>query len=153
MIRLCRAVFGAVFAVTLVTAGPAFAADKVRSAIDASTRVWLDAYAKGDAAKVASLYATDAMVMPPGAPPAKGRAAIQKFWQGAMDAGMGNVSLKTIEVGSSGGIAYEQGEVALDVRGKDGKTAHVVGKYIVVWKKSPKGKWELYRDIWNDTPQ
>jgi len=153
MSGLCRLFIGAVLLVALGTVNPAFSADKVRAAIDAANSAWLAAYAKGDAAKIASLYATDAMVMPPGAPPAKGRDAIQKFWQGAMDAGMGNISLKTIEVGSSGGIAYEQGEVALDVRGKDGKTAHVVGKYVVVWKKSPKGKWELYRDIWNDTPQ
>ncbi|HTS94638.1 MAG TPA: DUF4440 domain-containing protein [Stellaceae bacterium] len=153
MPRSSCAVLAAALLLTLGIFSPALAAEKVRSAIDAGNRAFLEAYAKGDSAKVASLYATDAMVMPPGAPQAKGRAGIQKFWQGAMDAGIGNVTLKTIEVGSSGALAYEQGEFGLDVKGKDGKTAHVAGKYIVVWKRTAKGQWQLYRDIWNETPQ
>src|SRR5262249_28079314 len=127
--------------------------DTVKAAIDAGNRTWLEAYAKGDSAKIASLYATDAVLMPPGAPPANGRAAIQKFWQGAMDSGVTNVSLHTLQVGSSGYLAWEQGEFALDVRGKDGKTAHVAGKYVVVWKRTPKGQWQLFRDIWNESPK
>jgi ketosteroid isomerase-like protein len=27
----------------------------------------------------------------------------------------------------------------------------VIGKYVVVWKRG-KGGWQLYRDIWNETP-
>ncbi|HVM77765.1 MAG TPA: DUF4440 domain-containing protein [Stellaceae bacterium] len=153
MTRLRSIVLGALCIVAFAASGPAHAADKVRAAIDTGNRTFLEAYAKGDAATVASVYATDAVVMPPGAPPAKGRAAIQKFWQGAMDSGVGNVSLHTVQVGSSGTLAYEQGEFALDVRGKDGKTKHVAGKYIVVWKRTPQGQWQLYRDIWNESPK
>jgi ketosteroid isomerase-like protein len=70
-----------------------------------------------------------------------------------MDAGFTNVSVRTVETGSSGRVAYEQGDFALDIRAKDGKTTHMTGKYIVVWKRSAKGQWQLYRDIWNETPQ
>ena len=41
--------------------------------------------------------------------------------------------------------------LAIDVPGKDGKAVHVTGKYVVVWKRTG-GAWQLYRDIWNDTP-
>jgi len=153
MTRLRSFVLGALCIVAFAASGSAHAADKVKAAIDAANRTFLEAYAKGDAATVASVYAADAVVMPPGAPPAKGRAAIQKFWQGAMDSGVTNVSLHTAQVGSSGTLAYEQGEFALDVHGKDGKTKHVVGKYIVVWKRNPQGQWQLYRDIWNESPK
>lgn len=153
MVRLRSIVLAAICMVALVAAGPALAADKVRAAIEAGNRAFVEAFAKGDSAKIAALYATDAMVMPPGAPPAKGRDAIQKFWQGAMDAGFTNVSVRAAETGSSGRLAYERGEFALDVRAKDGKTTHMAGKYIVVWKRTAKGQWQLYRDIWNDTPQ
>jgi len=153
MIRLRSFALSAFCIMAIATCGSAHAADKVKSAIDAANRIFLEAYAKGDAATVASVYATDAVVMPPGAPPAKGRTAIQKFWQGAMDSGVGNISLHTGQVGSSGTLAYEQGEFALDVRGKDGTTKHLVGKYIVVWKRTREGQWQLYRDIWNESPK
>jgi len=128
------------------------AADKVRAAIDRGNQAFIAAYAAHDSAKLASLYAPDAAAFPPGADRANGRAAIQKVWQGFMDAGVTNVTVRTVDARSSGNLAYETGEYALDVPGKDGKLAHQVGKYVVVWKRDKSGHWQLYRDIWNDSP-
>jgi len=130
----------------------ATAADPVRAAIDRGNQAFLAAYAAHDSAKLAALYAPDAAAFPPGADRANGRAAIQKVWQGFMDAGVTNVTVRTVDVSSSGKFAYESGEFALDVPDKDGKLAHAVGKYVVVWKRSKSGHWQLYRDIWNDSP-
>jgi len=136
----------------LASINSAVAADKVRAAVDRGNQAFLAAYAAHDSAKLASLYAPNAAAFPPGADRANGRAAIQKVWQGFMDAGVTNVSVRTVDLSSSGGFAYETGEYALDVPGKDGKLAHAVGKYVVVWKRSKSGHWQLYRDIWNDSP-
>ena len=68
-----------------------------------------------------------------------------------MDAGVTNVTLRTVEVQARGDLAYESGDYALDAPGKDGKLGHWTGKYVVVWKRG-KGGWQLYRDIWNDNP-
>ena len=130
---------------------PALAADKVREAVDRGNRAFLAAYAAHDSAKLAALYAPNAAAFPPGAARADGREAIRKVWQGYMDAGVTNVTLRTVEVGARGDLAYESGEYGLDAPGKDGKLAHSTGKYVVVWKRG-KGGWQLYRDIWNDTP-
>ena len=100
---------------------------------------------------MAALYAPDAAAFPPGDERANGREAIRKVWQGAMDAGVANVTLRTVDVEASRGFAYESGEFALDAPGKDGKLGHSTGKYVVVWKRG-KGGWQLYRDIWNDNP-
>ena len=134
-----------------VSLSPALAADKVRDAVERGNRAFLAAYAAHDSAKIAALYAPDAAAFPPGAERAQGRDAIRKVWQGFMDAGVSNVTLKTIDVVSSGTLASESGEFALDAPGKDGKPVHVSGKYVVVWKRNG-GVWQLYRDIWNDTP-
>ena len=131
---------------------PAAAADKLRQAIDTGNGTFLAAYQAGDTAKLASVYAKDAAVLPPGADRMNGRDAVQKFWQGAMDAGIRNVTLKTLEVEGRGNLAYETGEFALDAPTKDGKLAHTTGKYVVVWKRTGDGKWQIFRDIWNETP-
>jgi len=68
-----------------------------------------------------------------------------------MNAGLTKVMLRTPEVEVRGDLAYEGGEYAVDVPDKDGKLTHATGKYIVVWKRNS-GIWQLYRDIWNDTP-
>ena len=145
------AALAVVLIAAIASSGPALAADKVRQAIDKGNQAWLAAYAAHDSAKIALLYAPDASVFPPNMDRANGRDAIRKVWQGLMDAGVTNVTLRTDEVESRGGIAYESGEVGLDAPGKDGKLGHVTAKYVVVWKRA-KGGWQLYRDIWNDNP-
>ena len=140
--------------VLLVTAvsSQSAAADTVRDAVDRGNRAFLAAYAAHDSAKLAALYAPDAAAFPPGGARADGRDAVRKVWQGAMDAGVTNVRVRTVEVTASGNFAYESGEYSLDAPGKDGKLAHSVGKYVVVWKRSKAGTWQLYRDIWNESP-
>ena len=135
----------------MVSIGSALAADKIRTVVDRANQAWLAAYAAHDSGKVAMLYAPDATVFPPGMERANGRDAIRKVWQGFMDAGVTNVTLHTIDVTASGGFAAETGEFALDAPGKDGKLGHVTGKYVVVWKHGKSG-WQLYRDIWNESP-
>lgn len=141
-----------VLSAAIASIAPALAADKVREAVNRGDRAWLAAYAAHDSAKIAALYAPDAAAFPPGAARADGRDAIRKVWQGYMDAGVTNVTLRTVEVQARGDLAYESGEYALDAPGKDGKLGHSTGKYVVVWKRG-KGGWQLYRDIWNDTPE
>jgi ketosteroid isomerase-like protein len=73
-----------------------------------------------------------------------GAAAIQRFWQGVMDAGIGAATLETLEVRAGGDLAYEVGRYTL--RAKSGEVADA-GKYLVIWRNDG-GGWKLYRDIW-----
>src|SRR3989442_8668157 len=71
------------FAGFLLLAGYAAAASAAESstaaAIHAITQAWVKAYNAGDAKAVAGLYAEQAVLLPPGAPAAKGKAAIQAY--------------------------------------------------------------------------
>jgi ketosteroid isomerase-like protein len=123
---------------------PAYA-DGVRSAIEAANAVFSAAAAKGDGAGLAALYVAEGQVMPAGSEPIRGTAAIQKFWQGALDSGIAGVGLKTLEVFAQGATATEVGQYEL--HDKTGKVLDR-GKYIVVWRHEG-GKWKLLRDMFS----
>src|SRR5689334_22988701 len=102
------------FTASLLTLTAAAQARDIKSEIDAANAKWVAAFNKGDAASVAQLYTEHATALPPGAPMAKGRAAIQAFWQGAIQSGIKNASLKALKVDQFGSAAREIGEFSLD---------------------------------------
>src|SRR6266545_522596 len=59
----------------------------IKAEIDSANAKFVAAFNKGDGAGVAQFYTDRAVALPPGAPMAKGRTAIQGFWQGAIQAG------------------------------------------------------------------
>jgi len=123
------------------------------SAIRAGTAAWADSYNSGDADALAAAYAEDAVLQPPNAPSASGRAAIREFLA-ADSAGTKAAGLKFVipgdgPVGISGDLAYEAG--SFSVEDASGTTV-ATGKYIGVFNKID-GKWLLVRDTWNtDAP-
>jgi uncharacterized protein (TIGR02246 family) len=116
-----------------------------RQAIIAANGEFAAAFARGDGAGVAALYSDDAELLQPHGNIIRGRSAIQTFWQGAIDSGLKQVQLETIEVHGAGGTTAEVGTYSL--LGGNGQVLDS-GKYVVLWKRE-KGKWRLYRDIWN----
>lgn len=116
------------------------------AAIQSLNDKWDAAFNKGDAAAVAAMYAEDAYVLPAGAEMAKGRAAIQNFWTGAMQQ-LGDAKLTTVDVLRLGPTAAREiGTFSFRTKGADPQ--EVTGKYAVVWRKIG-GKWLLATDIWN----
>ena len=97
----------------------------------------------GDAAAVASNYADDAAIHPPGAKRLDGKQAIQAYWQAGIDAGLSDVSIVATSVDVHGQTSVSVGTLS----GKMGD-ADLVGKYIVIGKKTGAG-WKIHHDIWN----
>src|SRR5262249_14423799 len=125
-------------------AGLAQAAEP-RAAIEAANRELAAAARKGDAAALAALYTSTALLLPPNEAIVSGGAAIQKYWQGALDSGMRDVSLTTVEVEVKGDTASEVGRY--EMRDTAGQSVDK-GKYIVLWKLQG-GRWKLHRDMWS----
>jgi uncharacterized protein (TIGR02246 family) len=122
-------------------------AEDVRAAVEAANKAFSAALAKGDAAAIAALYTSTAQALPPGGEAAKGRAEIQKAFEGLLASGATNLTLTTQEVEAHGETAHEVGTWTL--KGKDGAAVDN-GKYVVIWKKEA-GQWRLHRDIWNSS--
>lgn len=117
--------------------------------LKAESLVWFDHYAKADGAGMASLYAEDALLMPPGVPAVTGRPAIQAF--------LGADAAAT----KAAGLSIRNG--AVTGAGVDGDTGWISGSYTVVDASGATvgsgsylsvhrridGKWLYIRDTWN----
>jgi uncharacterized protein (TIGR02246 family) len=118
------------------------------AAIRGQTAAWEKAYNGGDAKGVAAQYADDALLMPPGAPSAKGKAAILAFFTkdiaSSKAAGAVFVLDPKTDVGFNGTVGWESGTYKVTVKGAVVET----GKFLSVSRKSG-GKWLYIRDTWN----
>ena len=119
------------------------------AAMHAVDQVWVKAYNAGDVDTVASLYDEHAVLLPPGAPGANGRAAIRTFF--AKDIAASAKDGVTFSLGAKpdGGVSGDMGWVSGTYVVKD-KSGRVVdtGKYLSVSRKRG-GKWLYVRDTWN----
>ncbi|MEL6246344.1 MAG: nuclear transport factor 2 family protein [Pseudomonadota bacterium] len=97
----------------------------------------------GSATKIAALYHDEASLVTSGSAPFQGRAAIQGFFQAAIDGGIKKLDLKTLDLEDHGETAIEFGQYRL-LADADQIADH--GHFIVVWKRSG-GIWQLYRDV------
>jgi uncharacterized protein (TIGR02246 family) len=120
-----------------------------RESIEAVGKTMGERLNAGNAAGVAELYTEDAVLMPPGAAQLDGREAIQQYWQGLLDAGVGDISLATQEVEDAGDSAVEIGTISATAPGEGDARVALTGKYIVVYQRDGGGNWRLHRDIWN----
>ena len=128
----------------------ALAADDAAT-IRAGTEAWVKAYNSGNVDVIVNSYAADAIVMPPGAPAAKGHAAIKAFAAkdvaGAKAAGVTLVLTAPNDVKVHGDMAWHAGQYV--VKDKAGATVDS-GGYMEAWEKKG-GKWHIVRDIWNSS--
>lgn len=87
------------------------------------------------AAMVDSFYAEDATLLPPGAPPVQGKAAIKEFWAGFVaSVKPSDLELNTTQVDASGDLAYGIGAYAFSAGG-----VRHTGKYLVALRRQPDG--------------
>jgi len=110
-----------------------------------------------DGAAIAKLYAADGVEMPPNAPAARGRAAIEAFHKGFAQQWMMHgmtISPKSLHV-FNGDTAYEVGSYKQSLMAqKTGAMVDDTGKYIVLLKKdAASGAWLITHSIYNsDNP-
>jgi uncharacterized protein (TIGR02246 family) len=121
---------------------------RVQAAIAAVNENSMAAFKRGDAAGMADFYTENGQLLPTGSDFVTGKAAIQAFWQAAIDMGIAKtVRLEIVEVEAHGDIAIEIGKYT-----DSGGAGNVIdrGKYVVIWKQEG-GQWKLHRDIWNSS--
>jgi len=141
----CAIVALAVFSVETSAADAA----KEIAALQAADKTWEKAYAAGNVDAVASLYDEQSVLLPPGAPAVKGRAAIKAFFvkdtAESQKAGVAFILGPNPAGGVSGDMGWQSGSYA--VKDKGGKVVEA-GKYLSVSRKKD-GKWLYVRDTWN----
>ncbi len=108
------------------------------------------AFNEGNAAAIAIHFTEDALLMAPGKPAAKGRAAIQTYYQSVFDEYNTQLESGYEDVEVSGNLAYGRGFAKVTLVPKKGGTPLVsTAKYLNILKKQPDGLWKTTHDIWN----
>lgn len=149
VLRLLGIGLGTLIALSACSSPPApvdTSADE--AALKAATQTWLNAYNTGDVETIVSLYADDAVLMPPHAGVANGKAAIREFI--AKDsAGAKAAGVKLMPGASSAGVNGDMGWESGSYTVTDGSGQTVdSGSYLSVSRKVD-GKWLYVRDTYN----
>src|SRR5260221_6697267 len=108
-----------------------------------------------DAAAMAKLYAPDGEEMPPNAPAAKGRAAIEAYHKGMLQQFMlHGMTITSDEVKITGDRAFDVGTYKQTIMSqKGGGMIDDHSKYIVLTQKDATGAWWITHAIYNsDVP-
>lgn len=103
-----------------------------------------------DALAAAIVYDENASLLPPNEPILTGRKNIQEYWQGAIDAGLIDASVQTIDAGSDGDLGYEIGTFELKFLGENGDTIVDIGKYTEVLQRNAEGYWISIYGMWSN---
>jgi uncharacterized protein (TIGR02246 family) len=112
---------------------------------------WSQAAQSKDLEKMVSYYADDASALPFNAPIATGKDLIRQLWSALMaKPGFSLTFAPTrITVAKSNDLAYEAGTFELKMNDAQNNPTTTNGKYVVCWKKQPKGDWKVEYDIFN----
>ena len=104
--------------------------------------------AEADAAVIASVYAPDARLLPPGMDVQTG-AGIQQYWQAPVDAGLRYGHIDTVSYEEHGDLAVEEGRWEL----RAAADAPVVdaGKFLIVHRRQADGTWKYAMDMFNSS--
>ena len=126
---------------TLATAD----ATAIRGALEA----YFTAANAGDAARWASLYTEDAVIMPPNSPTVEGRAAIES-WLAMLPVKIMDAEGMALEVEGAGDVAYLRGTYSMNLQIPGlPDSIEQRGKLLQIYARQPAGSWLLARDIWN----
>lgn len=119
--------------------------------INKASEEFVAAAKANDTEGLVSLYATDAVLMPPNEPLSKGSEGVRTWMQSFFDQfTMEDFNISAQEVVVTGDWAFRRGTFAMTVSpAAGGEQLQNVGKFIDIWQRQSDGSWEIYWNIWN----
>ena len=95
------------------------------------------AWSRRDAKALASLFADDGFVLPNGHPPVRGRAAIERYYEGHG----GPLALRALAFAEEGSVGFILGGYTSQ------RGAHDDGKFTLTLRKDRDGRWLIFSDM------
>jgi ketosteroid isomerase-like protein len=107
-----------------------------------------------DVEKMVSYWSDDAVVIPPGEPPVRGKDALRKMVGDLSNIPGFSISWKSSDVHFSpdGKMAYMYGENLFSMNDSTGNKISIPGRGYTIWRKQADGNWKCVVDIWNNPP-
>lgn len=136
---------------------PRKAAPSVRKSASSSTAAprirkigneWARNWNAGDLEAVVSVYAADAVYLPPHHEAVHGREAIREYLRGPRTHGVSDLAFDVTYIKQSGDVAWDVGTYRMSVPQNDGAIKEDHGKYLTVWKRTG-SKWLITADAWS----
>lgn len=129
-------------------------AEAVRAEVESTTAAFHEALRTDNAEALMSHVADDVVMAPPGETPIRGKEAMRTWYAGFL-AQYRTTSLtlddKEVYVGEGWAVEFGSFEWALaPAAGGDPMVDR--GSYMQVWKRTPEGRWQFAREIWNSGP-
>ena len=121
---------------------------KIKEKIEKQNQKFMDYIIKQDIEGLVSLYTEDACFMVPNMPMAQGHEVLKMAFKGIFDAGVKEIKLKIGELIDSGDYVLERSTYTQKIQPPGMGIIEDVGKYIVIWKKTPDG-YKIFWDIVN----
>lgn len=113
--------------------------------LDAAIQVWDAALTSHDANAMASLTTDDFILIPPNAPPVRGRNDAKAFWRQTTQPDVQQMSLIIEEMVMQGDIAYRTGRY--DNRLPNGVVIRR-GMFVDIWKRAD-NEWLIHRHMYS----
>jgi ketosteroid isomerase-like protein len=118
------------------------------------SREWSEVAGSGDLDATLAYWADDAVMMPPGMPPLKGKKAILEFIEASGSIPGSAIRWEPLEahVSPSGDFAYLLERNEISFQDSTGVQVTEWNKVVTVWRKQADGSWKNVLDIWNADP-
>lgn len=134
-----------------VAAAPAGLTEADRAGIQAADSAFMAGANAGDADAIASVYAGNAMLLPPNSPPQRGQGAIRSFWDGFLKTYTVKFEIGSDTIEGRGDLAYNVGHYRFTAvpkaRSEPGMADE--GKFVEILKKQPDGSWKYVVDMYS----
>jgi uncharacterized protein (TIGR02246 family) len=131
---------------------PTETADALAADLDRCRTSFAEALRAGDAATASSLYADDATLVAPAGELLHGRSAIEGFWRTGLEIGIADARFSVMEIERRGDVAFEVGEYALISIHESGPGAVNRGRYLIVHRIEPDGRWRRCAEMLSPDP-
>ena len=150
--NLLKAIFAAsLFFLTGIFTSAFAQAKSDSTAILHQAERWVEAAKEENADDLARIYTKDAILLPPGSPPIKGRANIRSLFAEQFARLDATIEFHTQELVVAGEWAYRWGYYVITAETQDENELRIKDKYLEIWNRGPNGQWLIARDIWNRT--
>ena len=117
--------------------------------IDELLAAWKNAVARGDAAAAAALVAEDAEFWSPGAPPLRGRAAVQALFHTFFESYSLTQEFEEIERVVDGDLAFIRGFEHNTLTPKGGEGGTIDQRAFMILRRNENGDWQFWRGMTN----
>jgi len=116
-------------------------------ALTTGRSLFMAALGRRDVPTACSVYAEDALLLPPSAGRISGRDEIRAFWEAGLTSGIAEVELEVGNIRANGRLACEVGRYMFRIEPADGAPFMERGHYVHIHQRQRDGSWRRAVEI------